>query len=145
VSYWEWAKLIASSMVMSMVITAVAGTGRTKSLSGSLDFDTSEKREGKGGAADEAPIYCLPLVAEIAVVRALLFRLHFLSELKKSLSHGASTGYPWTSISSRCVSRYPPTIFYRACRQSVASQVLLLALISAKNDFKTLACEPLLS
>ena len=53
--------------------TGVAFHGRTKSPSGSSDFDTSEKREGKGGATDEGPIHCLPLVADTAVVRVWFF------------------------------------------------------------------------
>ena len=82
--------------------TGVAFHGRTKSPSGSSDFDTSEKREGKGGAADQASIHCLPLVADTAVVRAWSFPLPTFERARGLPVREAPIGHQWTSILSRC-------------------------------------------
>lgn len=87
--------------------TGVACHGRTRSALGSSDFDTSEAREGRSGAADQGPTRCRPLEADAAVARAWLFPPAVFERVRGPLLHGVSTVHPWTSNSGRCLSRYP--------------------------------------
>ena len=94
--------------------TGVACRGRTRSALGPSDFDTSEAREDKRGAADQGPMRCWLREADGAVARALLFPPAVSGRARWPLLHAVSTVHRWTANSSRCLARYPSDVFETA-------------------------------